>query len=1139
MAPRCPNTNTPAWKELEGALGRDKAYLAYFRHDGGIPSVERANELLKGGESVQFARGRTKDEGEEKPAEPRSNKEIASAARAKTPNVGSSAWSNLQKQNKKSPLASPEAVSNAGKKAAQRIDELANMEAMVKDLQRQKELIKPGQARDRVQIEKQIRQANAKTIDKAKQGVINYARGLGLTGVPYNNVELLVRNARDAKGLQKAINVMDDFYENTSRHEAQQELLARIQKEYALLRRAQSRASSSLDLEHNREMKEYLDSLMGNKPREKEQINRVLAYLNQHGSALVREKEFNDLPASIQEWTENPGGMQEPKEVGQAIRNLAAGTIANMKTTDLRKAIRDIDQIRKSGRTAQQEKQEARTRKIGSQGKEIASEIFANTKDKPFKHATSRDESFLEKAGRRLDKVLWENRDIDRICTALTGKINSAMQTHIVRQMAEKQSLALTLHEQALKFFDGTYGGTDFHKIRDEKWIDATMDGKPNNKGEVVPGKAPITLEDGMFFYAHSKNQSQREHLIATVNHADREAANNEIDRVVNALPQEYKDLVEKQWEYNDEVQYPMMSDAFSEVHSVDMNHESNYFSATNLRHNPNGVPLSDDLTARQMNVASAATGSTKERIVGGRDVYYEHETTGQIATKAEYGKMPEQDRGPFKKVVPPVNASPFSHTKYFNVLVPNLRESAHYAAYATVVRDINRLLTHPDVVRALDAKSPNVRRVLNEWLKSNAYGRYDYGLNKTAVDAVLNFARRNVGNFALIGNPKVLAIQMSILPRAMSMVGTTRVMASFGAMLRNPKEFYSDIDALSPEMRNRAKHFQQTYDEYLESTELQRAIKKLGPINKVGEALGGAIGSVDKFCAGIVWRAAFSESINKGASTKDAVWHADTIVRKNMPGGGLLAATQSQRGGASSRIFVQFAGDIIKQTQLMDEFVQGYKDLSLKDKMQYVAFGFLATAAIVTMVKEATINPMKKPEKLLGHAIRQNFDAVPIIGSIVDFAVLMGENKLAELRGAKGEWSSNAVPHVDPAALSALGQAFIEGKDVIKNFGTPKMIMPSIELGALASGIPGGGQAMTTIKGVKNFKETGDPRYLIWGKNAIESGDVESAMVQRFLRPKKGSDDRSVAQKWYNGLSEDQKSEFKKKLAKASDRSK
>jgi hypothetical protein len=95
-------------------------------------------------------------------------------------------------------------------------------------------------------------------------------------------------------------------------------------------------------------------------------------------------------------------------------------------------------------------------------------------------------------------------------------------------------------------------------------------------------------------------------------------------------------------------------------------------------------------------------------------------------------------------------------------------------------------------------------------------------------------------------------------------------------------------------------------------------------------------------------------------------------------------------------------------------------------------------------------------------------------------------------------------------------------------------MIMPALALGALAGGIPGGGQAMTTIKGVKKFKETGDPRYLIWGKAAIESGNVDEAMVQRFLRPKKGSDDRDVAQKWYDKLSPEDKSAFKKELAKA-----
>ena len=46
MKINCPNINTKEWKELGKDLGKDRAYLAYFRHDKGIPSPEQARDLL-------------------------------------------------------------------------------------------------------------------------------------------------------------------------------------------------------------------------------------------------------------------------------------------------------------------------------------------------------------------------------------------------------------------------------------------------------------------------------------------------------------------------------------------------------------------------------------------------------------------------------------------------------------------------------------------------------------------------------------------------------------------------------------------------------------------------------------------------------------------------------------------------------------------------------------------------------------------------------------------------------------------------------------------------------------------------------------------------------------------------------------
>ena len=43
----CPNQNTKEWKELEKELGKERAYLAFFRNGNDIPTLDQARELMR------------------------------------------------------------------------------------------------------------------------------------------------------------------------------------------------------------------------------------------------------------------------------------------------------------------------------------------------------------------------------------------------------------------------------------------------------------------------------------------------------------------------------------------------------------------------------------------------------------------------------------------------------------------------------------------------------------------------------------------------------------------------------------------------------------------------------------------------------------------------------------------------------------------------------------------------------------------------------------------------------------------------------------------------------------------------------------------------------------------------------------
>lgn len=931
--------------------------------------------------------------------------------------------------------------------------------------------------------------------EAVKQEIYDYAKALGLRGLPYNQVDTMLKSARTAGDLRKSIERLDRIWEQATRREAVKDLYDLIDRKYKKLRSLVSaRRPSNTDLENNRLLKQYLDNLMGlNNLAERDHIDKMLTWMQREGPKAVKNKEYGELPPAVREWVED-SGKPLPDIMSNAIRGMFKDQIETMPIKRIREIIADILSIEETGKTAWQIRQEQIDERREKEAKALVAEIKVKEEKTPALEKALKKGGYEETRKRRTslkakaDELAWSVRDIDRIGTALTGKTRgTAFESFVIRPMADAYSKwKRNMHRYEI-FMNDVYGKMDMQKVRKEEFMKIKMRiPMTDAQGQIIPDQyeikeLPITLEAGMFIYAHSKNKSQREHLVATIDRNDREFANGQINQVIAALPQEYKDAVEKQWEYFAKVQWDQMNEVFSQLRQIDMDREENYFPVNNLDNAFNDETIEVDLMARAARQASVRAGATESRIVSGSD-----RTTSA--------------------------ASPFRNMLYFDAAVNNMRQAAHYNAMAVPVYETQKNLGNAAVSDAIDRVSPKARAVINDWLKSLAYGKWSYNQSNSILDTMFRYLRSAAGSYQILGRVSSLLIQASSMPRGMVATKKKYLARAIGAMISERGDFFKLIDEKSANMATRTQEYEQAISEYLESTDGKRVMKALGVVDVTREFLGKLIGGVDKFWASLVWFSRYSEAINDGAKDEDAVYEADKTVRKTQSGGGLFAANALQRGNDVSRAFTQFLSDAIKATNQLDEYIQGFKDLPNAEKINYVVWGMLLPAAIVHLIRSG-FEPWREPEEGLKEFIMQNFYSIPFLGQLMELGVNIGIEKLKRARGIipNQGWKQYAMEYEAPAA-----SMFAEfGKNTIMLFDAKrwrekpvKNIFVAIDMVAQAMGLPGGGQLKRVSGGMEEVGKTGDLRYLLVSKAALQSGNEmlqkQSYAMTNFAREMK-----------------------------------
>ena len=278
-----------------------------------------------------------------------------------------------------------------------------------------------------------------------------------------------------------------------------------------------------------------------------------------------------------------------PESVRKPIERIVKTGLARKSNNDLLKVIRDLYAIKKTGRTSQMVKEAQKKIENGFIAAEIASEI------KPGKKLTAAELTPDMKKKLKpgfMSKFAYGLMSPEQVIEKATGRKDSAFRKHIYDPMYNAAKEEIKGNEKVGKFLKETYGN-EIAKMRKDSYIEVKVQ---NEDGDII--STPLTVEQAMHWYAYSVNPHQREWLLASIN-SNREAAEAQLDSVINGLDEKYKDMVRKQWDYYDNYQWQRMNPVYQNEHNTDMPRSTNYMPLSGLGGAKSFV--TDDVEMRNM----------------------------------------------------------------------------------------------------------------------------------------------------------------------------------------------------------------------------------------------------------------------------------------------------------------------------------------------------------------------------------------------------------------------------------------------------------------------------------------------------------------------------------------------------------
>lgn len=334
-----------------------------------------------------------------------------------------------------------------------------------------------------------------------------------------------------------------------------------------------------------------------------------------------------------------------------------------------------------------------------------------------------------------------------------------------------------------------------------------------------------------------------------------------------------------------------------------------------------------------------------------------------RIVTDAKLRKLQEDENAGMSYAFP---TTPTGFTKarveYNRPLMLDLRTLAQhidkvllFAHMTGPVRDVQKVLT--GIGGTLDKlDSSALDGMLVPWLSRAARQQVTTPIPADA-NAMRFFStmRSRAGMAAMFGNVVNTAQQITGFSIAAVKVKPRLMMSAAADMIKGPKAFIREVAEASPYMASRLDNEVAAMNDQINEILLNPSLLERGEqwTSRHAYFLQSA---VDSWMSPIVWKGAYDQAMENGATHEDAVKLGDSAVRETQGSSLPEDVSRIETGNAFVRLFTQFAGYFNMQANLMGtEFVKIARDMGLRSgagRGLYVLFlAFLAPAVVSELI--------------------------------------------------------------------------------------------------------------------------------------------------------------------------------------------
>lgn len=337
-----------------------------------------------------------------------------------------------------------------------------------------------------------------------------------------------------------------------------------------------------------------------------------------------------------------------------------------------------------------------------------------------------------------------------------------------------------------------------------------------------------------------------------------------------------------------------------------------------------------------------------------------------RVVTDAKLRKLQEDENAGMSYAFP---TTPTGFTKarveYNRPLLLDLRTLAQHIDKVLLfshmtgpVRDVQKVLT--SIGGTLDKMDQGViEGMLLPWLNRSARQQVTTPLTADGgVSRFFSVLRSRAGMAAMFANVVNTAQQITGFSIAAVKVKPRLMLSAAADMAKGPKAFVRAVTEASPYMAGRldndvAAMSDQINDILLNPSMLQQAERWTSQHAYFLQS------AVDSWMSPIVWKGAYDQAMENGATHEEAVKLGDSAVRETQGSSLPEDVSRFETGNAFVRLFTQFAGYFNMQANLMGtEFVKVARDMGLKNgagRGLYVLFlGFLAPAVVSELIVQA-----------------------------------------------------------------------------------------------------------------------------------------------------------------------------------------